>query len=60
MVTLFDTMFYSLASILFPNTLARKTSKHFHLNLFNTYVSNACDTEFRLSLALGNEKIRLI
>ena len=54
MLTLFITMFHSLASILFP-TLARKTSKHSHFNLFNVCVINASDTEFRLFLALGNK-----
>ena len=45
-------MFYGLASILFP-TLACETSSHF--NPLNIYIGNASDTEFRLSVALGNE-----
>ena len=50
----FITTSYSLASILF-HTLAQETSKHGHYNPLSVSVSNASDTEFRLSLALGNE-----
>ena len=54
MLTLFITMFYSLASILFP-TLARKTSKHSHFDPLNVFLSNTSGTESHLSLAHNTE-----
>ena len=47
-------MFYPLASILFP-TVACETGKHSTFRYTYVCVSNASDTEFRLSIALGNE-----
>ena len=47
-------MFYLLASILF-STVACKTSNPCTLNAFHVCISSASDTEFRLSIALGNE-----
>ena len=47
-------MFYLLTRILF-STVASRLVILAHLNAFHVCVSNASDTEFRLSIALGNE-----
>ena len=47
-------MFYPLASILSPIRLERLVNIA-HLNGLHECVSNANNTEFRLSIALGNE-----